>query len=76
MLTISRLIKQVRDKHFEATSFSDEFSQVFDSIRREKMGLTQRAYGSLKKTVTSQMMLYRNTKAMLQYSRWIFQEIL
>ena len=42
-----------------------DFSKAFDFIQRWKMEQTQLAYGFPKETVTTIMMLYKNTKPMV-----------
>ena len=60
ILTIRRTM-QVRARNL---LFVD-FSQVFDSIHREKMEQILLAYGLPKQTVTAIMMLHKNTKPMV-----------
>ena len=65
ILTICWIIKGVCAKNLEATLLSIDFSNVFDSIHREKMEQIFLADGLHKETVTTIMMLYKNTKAMV-----------
>ena len=48
--------------NLEATNLFVDFSEVFDSIHREKMGQIMRAYDLPKETVAAIMMIYKNTK--------------
>ena len=59
ILSIRRIIKGVRAKNIEATLLFEDFSKVFDSIKRGKIEQIQLAYGLPKETVTTIVMLYK-----------------
>ena len=61
ILTICRILEGVRAKNLEATILFVDFSKAFDYILREKTEQILHAYGLLKETVASIMMLYWNT---------------
>ena len=62
ILTIHRILKGVRSKNLHATILFVDFTKAFDSIHRGKMEQILLVYGQPKKTITTIMMLYRNTK--------------
>ena len=62
ILTIRRTLEGVRTKNLLATILFVDFTKAFDSIHRGKMEQILLAYGILKETVTTIMILYRNTK--------------
>ena len=55
-------LKVYVQKNLEATILFVDFIKAFDSIHRGKMAQILLAYGLPKETVTSIMVLYRNTK--------------
>ena len=61
ILTICQILG-VHAKNLEATILLVDFSKAFDSIYRGKMEQILLAYGLPKETVTTIMMLYKNTK--------------
>ena len=65
ILTIQRILDGFRAKNLEAKLLFPDFFKEFDSIHRwniEKIILEKIAYGLTKETVTTQMMLFQNTK--------------
>ena len=62
ILTIRRILIGVRATNLTSTILFVDFSKVFDSKHREKMGKILIAYGLPKETVAAIMMLYENTK--------------
>ena len=62
MLTIRRILEGVRSKNLQATILFVDFTKAFDSIHRGKMKQTLLDYGLPKETVTTIMMLFRNTE--------------
>ena len=62
ILTIHKILEDVRAKNFQATLLFVDFTKAFDSIHRGKMELIQLAYGLPKETVAAIIILYRNTK--------------
>ena len=62
ILTIRRILKDVRAKNLEATILFVDFSKAFDSIHRGKMEQILLTYSLPKETVAVIMMLYRNPK--------------
>ena len=65
ILTIWRIIEGVDAKNLEATLFFVDFFLVFDSIHRGKQVEIFIAYENLKETVTSVMMHYKDSNAMV-----------
>ena len=62
ILTIRRILEGIRAKNLQATILFVDFTKVFDSIHRGKMGKILLAYGLPKETVAAIIMLYWNTK--------------
>ena len=62
ILTICRILEDVRAKNLEATILFVDFSKAFDSILRGKMEQILLPYGLSKETIAAIMILYRNTK--------------
>ena len=62
ILTIRRILEDVRAKNLQATLLFVDFTKAFDSIHRGKMELILLAYGLPKETVAAIMIIYRNTK--------------
>ena len=62
ILTIGRILEDVRETNLQVTILFVNFAEAFDSIHREKMEQILLAYGLPKETVAAIMMLYRNTK--------------
>ena len=62
ILTIRRILEDVRAKNLQATILFVDFTKAFDSIHRGRMEQIILAYGLSKETVAAIMMLYRNTK--------------
>ena len=62
ILTIRRILEDVRAKNLEATILFVDFSKAFDFIHRGKVGQILLAYSLPKGTVAAIIMLYRNTK--------------
>ena len=68
ILIICQILEGVRVKNLEATQLFVNFSNAFDFINRGKMEEKLITYGLLKETVTTLMMHYLNTKAMIRSS--------
>ena len=66
ILTIRRLIEEVKKKNLKATLLFVDFSKAFDSIHRGKMEEILRAYGIPDKIVQAIMMLYKNTRSLVR----------
>ena len=62
ILTVRRIIKEVRAKNLQVTQIFVDFSKAFDSIHTGKMEQILFACGLPKETVAAIMMLYKNTK--------------
>ena len=62
ILTICRILEDVRAKNLQATLLFVDFTNAFDSIHRGKMEQVLLAYGLPKETVAAITILYRNTK--------------
>ena len=62
ILTIRRILEDVRAKNLLATLLFVNFTKAFDSIHRGKMEQILLAFGLPKETVATIMILYRNTK--------------
>ena len=62
ILTIRRILEDVRAKNIQATLLFVDFTKAFDSIHRGKMEQILLAYGLPKETVAAITILYRNTK--------------
>ena len=62
ILTIRRIIEDVRAKNLEETILFVNFTKAFDSIHIGKMEQILQAYGLPKETVAVMTILYRNTK--------------
>ena len=62
ILTLRRILECVRAKNLEATILFIDFTKAFKSIHRGKMEQILLTYSLTKETVTTIMMLYRNTK--------------
>ena len=62
ILTICRILEDVRAKNLEATILFVDFTKAFEPIHRKKREQILLAYGLPKETVRALMMLYRNTK--------------
>ena len=62
ILTIRRILEDVREKNLQATLLFVDFTKAFDSIHRGKMEQILLAYGLPKETVAAITILYRNTK--------------
>ena len=62
ILTIRRILEDVRAKNLQATLIFIDFTKAFDSIHRGKMKQILLAYGIPKETVAAITILYRNTK--------------
>ena len=56
----------MKANNLEAVILFVDFSKAFDSIHRGKIAEILQAYGIPNETITAIMMLYRNTKAMVQ----------
>ena len=65
ILTIHRIIEEVRAKNLEATLMFVDFSKAFDSIHKMKVEQILLPYSILKETVITLMMLAKNTKSMV-----------
>ena len=63
ILTVKRIIEEVKAYNLPATLLFVDFSKAFDSIHRGKMKEILLAYGIPTETVNAIMMLYRNTQA-------------
>ena len=66
ILTIRRLLEDLRAKNQEATILFVDFTKAFDSIQRGKMEQIRLTYDLPKETVAAMMMLYRNTKVKIR----------
>ena len=62
ILTIRKILEGVRAKNLQATILFVDFTKVFDSIHRGKMGQILLAYGLPQETVAAIMILCRNIK--------------
>ena len=62
ILTIHRILEDVRAKNIQATLLFVDFTKAFDSIHRRKMEQILLVYGLPKETVAAITILYRNTK--------------
>ena len=62
ILTIRRILKSIRTKKLKATLLFIDFYKAFDSIHRGKTEQILLAYGFPKETVSTIMMLHKNTK--------------
>ena len=62
ILTIRRILEDVRAKNLQAALLFVDFTKAFDSIHRGKMEQILLAYGLPEETVAAIMILYRNTK--------------
>ena len=62
ILTIRRILEDVRAKNLQATLIFVDFTKAFDSIHRGKMEQILLASGIPKETVAAITILYRNTK--------------
>ena len=62
ILTIRRILEEVRAKNLLASILFVDFTKGFDSINRGKMEQVQLAYGLPKETVAARINLYRNTQ--------------
>ena len=62
ILTIRRILKDVRPKNLQATIAFVDFTKALDSIYRGKMEQILLAYGIPKETVAAIMILYRKPK--------------
>ena len=62
ILTIRRILEDVRAKNLQSTILFVDFTKVFDSMHRGKMEQTLLAYGIPKETVAAITILYRNNK--------------
>ena len=65
VLKIHQIIKGLQPKNLEATLLLIDFSKAFDFINKEKMKQILIAYSHPKEIVTTIMMLYKNTNAMV-----------
>ena len=63
VLTLRRLIEEIKDKNISAVLLFIDFRKAFDSIHRRKMENILTAYGIPEETIKAIMMLYKNTKA-------------
>ena len=61
VLTVRRIIEEVKDKNLEACIIFVDFSKEFDSIDKGKMLKILRTYGIPIETINTIMMLYNNT---------------
>ena len=66
ILTIRRILEDVRAKNLQATLLFVDFTKAFDSIHRGKMEHILLAYGLPEETVAAIMILYRNTKVKMR----------
>ena len=66
ILTIRRILEDVRAKNIQATLLFVDFTKAFDSIHRGKMEQILRAYCLPKETVAAITILYRNTKVKIR----------
>ena len=66
ILTIRRLIEEIKKNNLKATLLFVDFSKAFDSIHRGKMEEIPRAYGIPNKIVKAIMMLYKNTRSLVR----------
>ena len=62
LLTIHRILEDVRAKNLQVTLIFVDFTKAFDFIHRGKMEHILLAYGIPKETVAAITILYRNTK--------------
>ena len=62
ILTIHRILEEIRAKNLQATSLFVDFTKAFDSIHRGKMEQILLAYSLPKETIAAITILYRNTK--------------
>ena len=62
ILTIRRILEDVRAKNLQATLLFVDFTKAFDFIHRGNMEQIQLAYGLPKETVAAINILYRKTK--------------
>ena len=58
ILTIRRILEDVRVKNLEATILFVDFTKAYDFIHREKMEQIQLAFGLPKETVAAIIFLY------------------
>ena len=70
ILTICRILEDVRAKNIDVTILFDDFSKAFDSIHRGKMEQILLTYGLPKETVATIMMLYKKHKSKSLLSGW------
>ena len=68
ILTIRRILEDVRAKNLQVTLLFVDFTKAFDSIHRGKMEQILLAYGLHKETVAAITILYRNTKVKVRSS--------
>ena len=62
ILTIHRILEDVRAKNLQATILFVDLIKAFDSIHRGKMKQILLAYGIPKETIAAIMILYRSPK--------------
>ena len=62
ILTIRRILEDVRAKNLQATLIFVDFTKGFNSIHRGKMEQILLAYGIPKETVATITIIYRNSK--------------
>ena len=65
ILTIRRILEGVKSKNLPLTLLFIDFSKEFDSIKRNKMEQIMQIYGIPTETIEAIMMLYINTRSML-----------
>ena len=65
MLTIQRILEEVKSKNLPATLLFIDFSHAFDSINREKMKDILIIYGIPTEIINVILLLYKNTRSMV-----------
>ena len=66
ILTVRRVIEEVKAKNLQAVLLFVDFSKAFDSIHRGKMKEILLAYGIPRETVNAIMALYQNSRAIVR----------